>query len=450
MDRAGKLFFLSFLWAMSPAVAMDGVTCSEALAAQGDAAYVALNFSHLELDAQAASTVYSDILANEPTFETLLPRNIVSYILWDPAFHYLVPSLRTLVMEFQRIGRENPSVSMEERWLSVLQNFTPSPPLAPSPLDLNDRKLFLSSENPSQVAQALSAMTLQDVQRRIYGEDPLHPSPESLLGQYISSTGAATLIRRFGSTATGGSSGQQNFSGPLGPERLVIAVSQESLPEYVQLFSAPYFIVHAHGQNQGTLYVGFEGVGGNIVVARPSSGTTSLLRYSQGAIWPHLLLTTTEAGRVRRYFDLGGANTAFAKFPWQLPGYCATGFFACCTHWFGEMPIGDRYVTEYAFPFDPSNRTPRIAPLQNYPRISDPRLDFLTHQVWRLPRAPMQLYEVLGLRDAGMEGEFANPGWVAIRLTGSAPVERVPFVFYHVADHRQPIPPDFPTSISAR
>ena len=163
------------------------------------------------------------------------------------------------------------------------------------------------------------------------------------------------------------------------------------------------------------------------------------------------MLSTREGSRAAQYFRLGATEQQTALTPWNLPGYCATGGYSSCTHWVGNIPLGDRMVWEYKFPgyvdTYASNRVPPTA---------DPRVQVLApydsanplaRRVWKVP-GNEQLADALGLQAANLRGEFANPGWVAHSLTGSASVDRVPVVFLVVPDARAAISADFALQIN--
>lgn len=306
--------------------------------------------------------------------------------------------------------------------------------------------------------QALGHKTLEEMQELVYGRDPLNPSPESLIGQYLSETHAGHLQRSY----------------PLGPvpehgvgaPKLTVAITADVQELWRKYFDFPELLLHYHTPNQGTLLIYFNGL--KISYAgqgtQPRSETTFT---SPGMLLPTILLSTDEADRLSNYLRLGQVN-GYAKTPWLLPGYCAVGGYDSCTHWFGEMPIGETRVHAYTFPghvdHHASNAVqssePQSAPLGKYwedpgytgriqqafhqqlspnqlidPGVSVPftaqrfeMLDRMTRQVWTVP-GRQHFADLLGEEAAKLRGEFANPGYVALVLLGRVQNTRVPVVF---------------------
>jgi hypothetical protein len=303
------------------------------------------------------------------------------------------------------------------------------------PKDSIDERIesFQKNEKDS-LLRVLGQMDLKELQTLVYGTNLRNPSPDSLLGQYLSSTGATTSMRAF----------------PKGPRRsdgepkLVVSLSQRSFAKYKALFSTINYLIHVHSPQQGTLYVAHEGMSGSYANLQ-----SEIRAPSPGALLPHILLTTSEGQRARLFFALGSQSSE-AREPWDLENYCAKGGYSSCTHWFGNIPVGDKLVEGYTFPgkvdehaYNNVPRTPRYRQLREY--VSDNPLMKL---VWKVP-GHEQLADVLGLQRANTSGEFANPGWVAYNLIGAADVDRVPIVFLTVGNHRKPIPRDFDLQISA-
>ncbi len=304
---------------------------------------------------------------------------------------------------------------------------------------------------PDSLGRVLGDMTLKEVQLLTYGKDPLNPSPQSLLGKYIAETGAQTAIK--------------NFS--LGPKRknstqarLVVAVSEASFARYLELFKKPNFLIHVHTPQQGTLYVAQNGLHGSY-----GSLTNELRLPSIGTIMPHILLSSKEANRSTNFFKLGGINGELAQYPWELKNkddvsYCARSGYSSCTHWFGNIPLGDKTVDGYKFPGRVDEHADYDVPEgRQYKKLVPYDLKFLDTEidaeearlvrlVWKTP-GNEQLASVLGLERKNVAGEFASPGFVAVSLTAAAPVTRVPVVFLITSDHRLEIDPNFDPQIEA-
>ncbi|MES2767660.1 MAG: hypothetical protein V4596_00825 [Bdellovibrionota bacterium] len=301
---------------------------------------------------------------------------------------------------------------------------------------------------PNSLIKVLGDMTLSEVQLLTYGKDPLKPSPESLLGQYIANTAASTVVRSF-------SMGPRRKS--QGEKRLVVAVSEASFAEYLRLFKNVHFLIHVHTPEQGTLHVAQNGRHGSY------GGLQNALRNSSiGTIMPHILLSSTEANRVTNFFKLGALNVGGqpALRPWSLKGkddvsYCARGGYSSCTHWFGNIPMGDKKVEGYSFPGKVDSHADRDVPKgRQYKELVPYNFEGTKDQlklmnlVWQVP-GHEQLSSVLGLEHKNVSGEFASPGFVAVSLTAAAPVQRVPVVFLITKDHQAEIMPDFDPSIHA-
>jgi hypothetical protein len=63
-----------------------------------------------------------------------------------------------------------------------------------------------------------------------------------------------------------------------------------------------------------------------------------------------LYFKTSEAQRLTKYFELGAENGDLAQYPWNLGKYCSKeGGYTSCTHWVGNIPVGDKVVKEYKF-----------------------------------------------------------------------------------------------------
>lgn len=290
--------------------------------------------------------------------------------------------------------------------------------------------LFSASEvaYPRALRRALGDMNLQEVQLHFHGGKPLQPTADSLVGRYLHESGAATTVRSF-------SLGPEK-PGQVGPERLVVAVSESSLPAFLKYFGgAEGFTVFGHA-----LMV-HEGR----VVSYHHAGTPFRMpKLDHDNILPWVLLKSSEGRRLRQYLDLNarGAGTGYydvAKEPWShLPNYCSMpGYWRQnCTHWIGNMPIGDERVLSYRFPSAQSGVAiqAELRPFES----GDP----LVKRVWKSP-GNKQFGELVGLGEQNIDSELANPGWVMVSLSGPASVERVPVVFHLVHDHRAPISPDF-------
>jgi hypothetical protein len=291
-------------------------------------------------------------------------------------------------------------------------------------------------------------MTLPEVQRLVHGGNPLAPTPESLLGQYIKETRAVTLVRTFDDAAAV----EAGRPGAQGPAKLVVSVSAESFPVFMRIFKRPeWFSVvdHANLVHNGQLTT----YSGELMGDLRFPGTPF-------KPFPMMLLKTSEAQRMDQYLRLfrregtrmGWENAASA--PWRLKNYCAVSAWGTsCTQQIGNIPIGDKRVIEYTMPgpqptvglpvLNPSPKVQRIGGPAQPQMVPDPRAsDPLLARVWKIP-GNQQLSEVIGQQGANLRGEMANPGWTISTLLGPTSVERVPAVFVIRPDHRAPLEADF-------
>ncbi len=269
----------------------------------------------------------------------------------------------------------------------------------------------------------LGDRTLEETREYFVGRDLDSIDPESLVGKYIAATGASHKWVSNPIAPTAGAA--------LGPKKLVVSVDQTTFAEFMKIAGQPGFLSvlgHANALFNGTMYM----FGGQRSEPRlPSLGTPL----------PFLMLKTSESERTSRFLRLatttyGNSWTTCLKLPWMNQGYCATGGYTCCTHWWGNIPIGDDLVSRYGFPgseygADPAPRFQDLRPYQS----NDPELKL----VWKVP-GNKQLSNVIGEEEANLDGRFASPGWVIQTLLGPTKRERVPVVFWITENAKAPIP----------
>jgi hypothetical protein len=442
-------------------------------------AFIRGKFARIEPQAQRAFTNLEN-LAARGEFNQILPENLLLGVIADEEMLVYVRNLDWL------LGRLNDRGTLpadtREAVAQAARELLSGADLKVPPATVEARIAeYVAAPNARSLRRLLGDMEFDEVQTLMHGGDPLHPSPDSLVGRYLQESGAQTVIRSFSQST--------EAAGPQGPQRLVIAISTASMPLYKKYFDRPELLIHTHAPNQGTLYFAHNGRAGSYAnngsFANPlvvAADDAKAVRFpSVGSIWPSILLKSTEGQRALQTFRLGSSSLgAWAQRPWDFGlDYCAKGGYTSCTHWFGNLPIGDRLVREYAFPGNvdrwvgnavwermpnevQGNLEGRIQVLGNYDpnqlnidptntldALAKEKIRALVARVWKPAQGNEQLADVLGLRPHNLRGEFANPGWVAITLTGAAPQERVPFVFLSTADHRTPIAVDFPTQISA-
>ncbi len=267
-----------------------------------------------------------------------------------------------------------------------------------------------------------------------------------------------------------------------GPERLYIAIDSRIAPLHAKYFLSnnPQVLTHFHTDKQGTLMLTY--MGKNMTYTREYSDLDPE-RYGRnvGLILPAIIFSSNEGSRLINYFDLGKlSDKKRTKYPWayqyktkientddkfDLTKYCkAVGGYNSCTHWFGDMPIGDKIVRRFMYPGnvddyayldnptvpESKKELPRTGHINSYNAINgnassggwfsnnpsdvtlignESRLDRLTGFVWQQNQSPAQMWQVLDLKQEQIEGKLANPGYVLYSLLGSANPERVPVVF---------------------
>lgn len=293
--------------------------------------------------------------------------------------------------------------------------------------------------------------TLKEVGIELHGRNPLKPSKKSLIGKYLSETGAKTVTRKF-LTAPPKS---VNPPSKLGAEKLVVAIGEESFEKFKAKLSGKNYLYVYFTPNAGTLYISFEGQYGNPVYSRRMS---PLHFNSPGTLMVPILLDSAEADRVGAFIkaSLNPNTHRYMESPWALQTknktrYSASSAFQGCTHWFGNIPIGNKQVGSYFFPAgdeDADGTKPQTKELEAYeaPTGMNREDEELLRQIWTVP-GRQQLGEVLA-PGANRRGEFTNPGWVMYTLLGAVGTDRVPVVFLFTRDEKEAIPANFPTYIS--
>jgi len=309
------------------------------------------------------------------------------------------------------------------------------------PEDLIKARLEMSKHlTPENILSVLGDLSLPETLRLFVGRDPAHIAADSLLGRYLEETGLKAQTHRFKEQDA-----QKDGTFKESPDRLEVLVDAKTFPIFMKYFSNQQsYSAQGHGNMLfgGKLYM--FGVPVNVVEPRPMSAGTPL---------PMVLLKTTEGARMGRYMQ--AMATAYpgltdgwqtpARSPWsQIPGkdgklyLSVNGHFNCCTHWHGNIPLGDNLVNDIVLPGDADQ--PLIAHV-NEPDYSNPVLAPVK-DVWTAPlHEPISA--VLGLADANGPGEFSSPGWVIQSLLVSAPIERVPFVLIFANDAQVPLPENF-------
>ena len=375
-------------------------------------------------------TTYDRVSSSHAELAELIPQAEVHHLAADSAMLSYPQTLLTILLA---VEKDKSKQSFSEKFTAAvtatLQNQVPADTIAPRIKD------FLAHK-PNSLVRVLGDMERSEVHELLYGKDLAHPSSESLLGQYIKETGAATLMRTFDIS-------MENKS--QGPKRLVVSISKESFPAFIKYFSRPEFT----------------SVFGHAYMVQSGKINSYAHRYQdyreQGAgnILPWVTLKTTEGQRLDRYFRAmslipnNGWNHPLMT-PWDA-GYCDASAWITCTQWIGNIPIGDTMVDTWTLPGpivdgkpvintangDKNSNPPLVTTLKSH-TMAEQQLK----EIFTVP-GHMQFSEVIGQLHTNAAGEFANPGWVVQTLIGPTAEEFVPVVFLWADDHKAPIAKDF-------
>lgn len=446
-------FFFVFIWILSPQVFAQN-KCVDLFSQEQ------IDFQKLIISKDVYESYLTKISTLKPEVAELFSQGSASAILRNDQ----VPLTRNRLMNL--LDRLSESTTREEligQFREQLENYVPQRQITERIED------FISQKNAKSLERVLGDKTLQETQELVYGESFENPSAESLLGRYLAESNALKVSRQYPSAPGEGA--------PLGPLKSAVSVSGQSATLFEKYFlKLPELFFHFHTPNQGTLHVIFNGQ--TIAYSGANSSVTDVYRMVQNidTILPMMTLSTSEANRLQNYVSLGGLNMGLAKTPWVLPGYTTTGGYSCCTHWIGEIPIGDVLVKEYTYPGrvdgyanQQLSTEPQTKTLEEYwhserykntlqivnnnlnpilqktvgvalnSQNAIPVLDKLTQMVWTVP-GRQHLAEMIGQQEAKLRGEFANPGYVAYTLIGRADTSRVPLVFHVIHDDSAEIP----------
>ncbi len=276
-------------------------------------------------------------------------------------------------------------------------------------------------------SSAFAGGEISDIDRMVYGDDPLHPSQESLLGGYLAETGADTIIRSF----------PYAEGGKPGPQRLVVFVSEATFPIFQKYFSSINFLYEFHEPHGHVFYSAFKDKRGGMGRLRDTFRFT----YA-GVLAIPILLTDDEGKRAEQFFDLAlkvNRRDDVVLFPWRLSDgnnqpYCAPGNEKTIADWFVRMPIGKKIPTDTKQfrPYDLNKITPQTVALPYLPDVVRTEIQ----NVWTAPEGHESLAQTIGLPELEAMGPTLTPGKIGAALVGSASIERVPVVFRYVNNHK--------------
>lgn len=270
----------------------------------------------------------------------------------------------------------------------------------------------------------LGSLTIHETREMYTGyASGLKFTKSSLLGKYIQETGAFVTIRSLPRLVK---SDVEAHNYEL--EKLVVSVSAGSFKSFIKHFGKKtMFSSFAHGAiiHDGKAF----DVWGKIKNLEALYVNTPM---------PIALLKPSEGERMSRYLNLITKYTNWQnelKQPWRLGEYVQKGQYTCCTNFIGNIPIGDKLVSEYHLP-NPTGIKDVVPKLKSWNK-TDSNSDL--SNVWTVP-GHEQLSSVIGQLDANIAGEFASPGWVIQTLMLTTSNERVPIVFVFSNDHTAPLP----------
>jgi hypothetical protein len=388
----------------------------------------------------AIHRLYERVAEASPELKSVFPSLSTLELLADSAATPLIRKLERILSR----SNQGPGVTRTE-WIQELRyNLRSRVPVAS--VETRIRNYLRDPSSLPALKRALGELTLEESQFMLHGGNPLAPTADSLIGKYLADTGATSGVRSFAPTPQ---------SGVRGDARLVVNVDERTYASWSQHFGNEHLFGQLHTPMQGTLMVTFDAKLATWQGVRGDMRMPILDSFS-----PMVVLSSSEGGRLHRFFAYGTDFDSFTRIrnPWVQAEYCARGAYGSCTHWFGNLPIGDRLVTEYKFPgwidHDPYTPVPDRGPHDPAPRIDTlnpyqaAESDEALRDILRYP-GHEQLADVIGLTRQQLGAELANPGWTAYAVLGGAPVERVPVVFRFVQDARAPFDPNFNLRIDA-
>ena len=322
------------------------------------------------------------------------------------------------------------------------------------------RARILEGENLTrdQIMKALGDLTRQESLEALIGPNGIHQiAPDSLVGRFMSEAAA-----KFGKNITthiGRFYMKPEDIAVSGPERLYVSVDATTMQLANEIFNQNQnLLIHNHTPRQGTLYLQHNGYNINYASLSGAQGLAS----STDSILPLIPLSTYSGSRTYNYAELGSQSRALAKYPSgfriQNPDGTWTKYsrdcsYNSCTHWVGEMPIGDRLTDTYTFPGhrnDDPYATPINDPLstdqselrhgpvgrfthytsttQSFEIGNESRRDRLARLTWREGQGYEQLWKMIDQQQTLADGEFANPGYVLYSFIGRTQTNYVPVV----------------------
>jgi hypothetical protein len=257
--------------------------------------------------------------------------------------------------------------------------------------------------------------------------------PKSLLESFIKDTKAHYSLVKFRKGPSQDNHDYQRF----GQTKLLVQIKRESIDSFRKYFSREEFFYHYHSVAQGTLNTLHKGNYGSY------GKHGNPLAFRSNTLLPAMIFSTSEGERLTNYFKLRMVTTEDMLRPWVISNFCGKGGgYDSCTHWIGDIPVGEVLVKQYTFPGKVDRHARRDVEVTQDGIVFDIKpYDKACHsfsnmhedvsRCWKAKgRANMQLWEVLGDREGQVGGYFANPGYLLYRLTAHVSNSRIPIVFY--------------------
>ncbi len=349
-------------------------------------------------------------------------------------------------------------------------------------------KKIMSADSASQRVNLLSENHInKEKMLRILGHMTAEESLVALVGPTgIHNLTGDSLVKRYLDLALAKGITVSTFVGTFkqgpnhkrrGEEKLFVSVDRNTISSLEKVIGAnPHLFMHQHTPNQGTLYMRYKGRMNSY--ARYGSETKFDMsprgmhdyNNSVNTIIPAMVLSGVEASNVNNYFQLGALENKFAKYPWgfkykdrstkEIESYCKAGGYSSCTHWIGEMPVGEKLVDSYSVPGQADEHAYGSGDTSKELRTQDvgkynyftsnsvteaigntKRPHRLARLVWLEGQGHEQLWSVVGDKNARAlsKGEWANPGWVLYSFLSRTKQDRVPVVFIIREDSQAPL-----------
>ncbi len=413
----------------------------------------------------AAYKIYKKIIESYPELNGTPLHNGILSVLKDESlssFHIVLSKI------FAHIHKSKPANIITEFKNKVHEEIVKYMPEDKAKLRV--RLLNRTKITKEVMMNALGRMTFQESLEALIGTGGIRNlQGDSLVSRYIEAA------RQQGikiDTHVGTFSKGPNYRG-RGGEKLFISVDKRTAPILEKIISDnPHLLMHNHDSGQGTLEMRHHGQSITYAKYDSKADFSSAFQWDEdgsNSIIPVVPLSSTEASQAINYFTLGSLDNKYAKYPWglkkrdeqtqEMQEYCRTGGYSSCTHWIGEMPLGDKLVDTYSVPgyvdqysdYADQTRGLRTKPVGEYNVFNShssieeigtkSRVHRLARMVWLQLKGREQLWSVVGDKKAeGLDrGEWANPGWVLYNFLTRSTQERVPVVFIFREDASRPL-----------